>query len=123
MSKIRLDQLVFEQGYADSREKAKAIVMSGNVFINGQRADKPGMPVAQDASLEVHLKELPFVSRGGWKLDKALKVFPVDPAGKTCIDCGQQVPYKSSILQIDAFAAVGRNDRQILLHACRIQLL
>ncbi|MBQ6365752.1 MAG: TlyA family RNA methyltransferase [Oscillospiraceae bacterium] len=103
MSKIRLDQLVFEQGYADSREKAKAIVMSGNVFINGQRADKPGMPVAQDASLEVHLKELPFVSRGGYKLDKALKVFPIVPSGKICIDCGASTGgFTDVLLQHDA---------------------
>ena len=88
MGKIRLDQLVYDLGAAESREKAKAIVMSGCVFLNGQRVDKPGMPVAPDAPVEVRLKELPFVSRGGYKLDKALKVFPIDPSGKCCIDCG-----------------------------------
>ncbi len=88
MSKVRLDQLVFEKGYAESREKAKAVIMSGNVFINGQRADKPGMPVLPDADLDVRIKELPFVSRGGYKLDKALRVFPIDPRDKICIDCG-----------------------------------
>ena len=88
MGKTRLDQLVFERGYAESREKAKAVVMSGCVFVNGQRADKPGMFFPPDAALEVHRKELPFVSRGGYKLDKALKVFPIDPSGKVCIDCG-----------------------------------
>lgn len=62
--------------------------MSGHVFVNGQRADKPGMPVAPDAVIEVRGDALPFVSRGGFKLDKALKVFPIDPAGKICIDCG-----------------------------------
>lgn len=88
MSRVRLDQLVFDLGYADSREKAKAIVMSGNVFISGQRADKPGVQVAPDCDIEVKSKRLPFVSRGGYKLDKAIKVFGLDCAGKHCIDCG-----------------------------------
>lgn len=88
MSRIRLDQLVYDKGYADSREKAKAIVMSGNVYIKGQKADKPGLQVLPETEIEVRIKELPFVSRGGYKLDKALKVFPVDPANKICIDCG-----------------------------------
>lgn len=88
MSKIRLDQLVFDKGFAESREKAKAIVMSGNVYINGQKADKPGLQVLPETEIEVRIKELPFVSRGGYKLDKALKVFPVDPTDKVCIDCG-----------------------------------
>lgn len=88
MKKVRLDQLVFELGLTESRERAKTTIMSGHVFVNGQRADKPGMPVAPDAKVEVHGEALPFVSRGGFKLDKALRVFPVDPAGKHCIDCG-----------------------------------
>ena len=88
MAKIRLDQLVFEKGYADSREKAKAIVMSGNVYVNGQKADKPGLQLPEGTEIEVRIKELPFVSRGGYKLDKALKVFPIEPEGKICIDCG-----------------------------------
>lgn len=88
MSKIRLDQLVYDKGFADSREKAKAIVMSGNVYIAGQKADKPGLQVSADTEIEVRIKELPFVSRGGYKLDKALKVFPVNPQGMVCIDCG-----------------------------------
>lgn len=88
MKKIRLDQLVFDLGYTDSRERAKTTIMSGHVFVNGQRADKPGMPVAPDAAVEVRGDALPFVSRGGFKLDKALRVFPVDPCGKVCIDCG-----------------------------------
>ncbi len=88
MKKVRLDQLVFERGFTESRERAKTTVMSGLVYVNGQKADKPGMPVDPDAKLEVRGDALPFVSRGGYKLDKALKVFPVDPAGKVCIDCG-----------------------------------
>ncbi len=88
MKKIRLDQLVFDLGLTESRERAKTTIMSGLVFVDGQRADKPGMQVSPDASVEVKGAALPYVSRGGFKLEKALKVFPVDPAGKVCIDCG-----------------------------------
>lgn len=88
MAKLRLDQLVFEKGYAPSREKARALIMSGCVFLDGQRADKPGQQVSPDADPEVRSHELPFVSRGGYKLDKAIRVFGIDPTGKTCIDCG-----------------------------------
>ena len=88
VKKVRLDQLVFDLGYAESRERAKTTIMSGLVFVNGHRMDKPGTAVDPEAKIEVHGVALPFVSRGGFKLDKALKVFPVDPAGKTCIDCG-----------------------------------
>ncbi len=88
MKKVRLDQLVFERGLTESRERAKTTVMSGLVFVNGQRVDKPGTAVAEDASVEVRGEAIPFVSRGGFKLDKALKVFPVDPEGLSCIDCG-----------------------------------
>lgn len=88
MKKQRLDQLVFELGFTESRERAKTTIMSGLVFVNGQRVDKPGTAVDPEAKIEVHGDALPFVSRGGFKLDKALKVFPVDPVGKVCIDCG-----------------------------------
>ena len=88
MKKIRLDQLVFDLGLAESRERAKTTIMSGLIFVNGQRVDKPGTAVDPAARIELHGEPLPFVSRGGYKLDKALKVFPVDPAGKTCLDCG-----------------------------------
>lgn len=88
MAKKRLDQLVFERGLTESRERAKTTIMAGQVFVNGQRSDKPGTPVPEDAKIEIHGETMPFVSRGGYKLDKALKVFPVDPAGSHCIDCG-----------------------------------
>ena len=88
MKKVRLDQLVYEHGFTDSRERAKTTIMSGLVFVNGQRIDKPGTAVDPDAKIEVHGEAIPFVSRGDFKLYKALKVFPVNPAGKTCIDCG-----------------------------------
>ncbi|MCR5577331.1 MAG: TlyA family RNA methyltransferase [Oscillospiraceae bacterium] len=88
MKKQRLDSLVYERGFTESRERARTTVMSGLVFVNGQRVDKPGTAVSPDAQIEVRGEALPFVSRGGFKLDKALKVFPVDPAGKICLDCG-----------------------------------
>ncbi len=88
MKKIRLDQLVFDLGLAESRERAKTTVMSGLVFVNGQRADKPGMQVLPDVKVEVKGTALPYVSRGGLKLEKALKVFPIDVKDKVCIDCG-----------------------------------
>lgn len=88
MAKKRLDQLVFERGLTESRERAKTTIMAGQVFVNGQRSDKPGTPVPEDAKIEIHGETMPFVSRGGYKLDKALKAFPVDPAGSHCIDCG-----------------------------------
>ena len=88
MKKQRLDQLVYELGFTESRERARTTIMSGLVFVNGSRVDKPGTAVSPDAKIEVRGEALPFVSRGGFKLDKALKVFPVDPAGKICLDCG-----------------------------------
>ena len=88
MKKIRLDQLIFDRGLTESRERAKTTIMSGLVFVNGQRVDKPGTAVDPEAAIEIHGEAIPFVSRGGFKLDKALKVFPVDPAGSICIDCG-----------------------------------
>ena len=88
MKKQRLDQLVFERGLTESRERAKTTIMSGIVYVNGQKVDKTGTPVDPEADIEVRGNALPYVSRGGFKLEKALKVFPVDPAGKLCIDCG-----------------------------------
>lgn len=88
MKKVRLDQMVFDLGLTESRERAKTTIMSGIVYVNGQKADKPGQQVAPDAKVEVRGDALPYVSRGGFKLEKALQVFPVDPAGLTCIDCG-----------------------------------
>ena len=88
MDKIRLDQLLVELGYAESRGRAKAIVMSGDVFLAGRRADKPGLAVSRETVPEVRATPLKYVSRGGLKLEKALQVFDVSPAGKVCMDCG-----------------------------------
>ncbi|MEG0941000.1 MAG: TlyA family RNA methyltransferase [Oscillospiraceae bacterium] len=88
MKKIRLDQLVFDRGLTPSRERAKTSIMAGLVFVNGQRSDKPGTPIAEDAVVELHGDAIPYVSRGGLKLEKALKIFEFDPTGMVCIDCG-----------------------------------
>ncbi len=86
--KKRLDVLLTEQGYADSRAKAQAIIMSGLVYVNGQKADKPGMSFEETVPLEVRGATCPYVSRGGLKLEKALRDFGVDPTGFVCSDSG-----------------------------------
>lgn len=86
--KKRLDILVYEKGFAESREKAKAIIMSGLVYVNNQKADKCGSTYDEDAPLEVRGPALRFVSRGGLKLEKALSVFPLNLEGATAIDIG-----------------------------------
>jgi len=88
--KKRLDVLLAEQGYAPSREKAKAVIMAGNVFVNGQREDKAGAVFDPEKikTLEVKGAELPYVSRGGLKLEKALRAFSLTLAGKVCMDIG-----------------------------------
>lgn len=88
MKKQRLDQLVFERGLTDSRERAKTSIMAGIVYVNGQKSDKPGTAVSEDANIELRGDTLKFVSRGGLKLEKALKIFDIDPSGLVCIDCG-----------------------------------
>ena len=87
-AKTRLDVLLVEQGYAESRQKAQAIIMSGNVFVDGQRVDKPGTAVLPTAPLEVRGHGLRYVSRGGLKLEKAMQTFPLTLEGKTCADIG-----------------------------------
>ena len=88
MKKVRLDQLLVDKGLSQSRERAKITIMEGSVFVDGQRVDKPGTAVDPEKPIEVRGEQLAYVSRGGKKLEKALKVFPVDPAGCLCIDCG-----------------------------------
>jgi 23S rRNA (cytidine1920-2'-O)/16S rRNA (cytidine1409-2'-O)-methyltransferase len=87
MNSTRLDILLTERDLSISRERAKAIIMSGDVFVEGRRADKPGVQVSRDAAIEIRQK-MEYVSRGGKKLEKALEHFNVSPEGKTCIDCG-----------------------------------
>lgn len=86
--KKRLDVLLVEQGYASNRTKAQAIIMSGQVYVQGQKADKPGMSFEETVDLEVRGAVCPYVSRGGLKLEKALRDFGVDPTGYVCSDSG-----------------------------------
>ena len=86
--KQRLDLLMTERGLCDSRSRAQALIMSGAVFVDGQKCDKAGTPVADDAAVEVRGETCPFVSRGGLKLEKALREFGVDPTGYVCSDSG-----------------------------------
>ena len=88
--KKRIDVLMTERGLAESREKAKAIIMSGIVYVNGQKEDKAGTTFPDDLTtrIEVRGASLRYVSRGGLKLEKALKEFPIDLQGKICMDIG-----------------------------------
>jgi 23S rRNA (cytidine1920-2'-O)/16S rRNA (cytidine1409-2'-O)-methyltransferase len=86
-SRIRLDQLLVDRGLAESREKAKALVLAGAVLVAGQKADKPGHTVAVDVAVDVTSRP-PYVSRGGHKLAAALDHFGIDVTGATCVDIG-----------------------------------
>ncbi len=85
--KQRLDQLVVDRGLAESREKARALILAGHVRVNGQRADKPGQSIAGDSKLEVTTRA-PYVSRGGYKLAAALDRFEIQVTGVVCADIG-----------------------------------
>ncbi len=87
--KERLDVLLVKNGFAQSREKAKAIIMSGIVYVDGQKEDKAGTTFnEEEVKIEVRGSTLRYVSRGGLKIEKALKVFPIDLNQKTCMDIG-----------------------------------
>ncbi len=87
--KERLDVLLVKQGLASSREKARAVIMAGSVFVNGQREDKAGTVFNEDkAHIEVRGETLKYVSRGGLKLEKAMQEFPIELAGRVCMDIG-----------------------------------
>lgn len=86
--KLRLDNEVFERGLSESREKAKALIMSGVVYVNGQKALKGGTFIKADDKIEVKGKTNPFVSRGGLKLEKAMEVFSISLNENICIDIG-----------------------------------
>ena len=86
--KKRLDVLLVERGHAETRTKAQAIIMSGLVYVAGQKADKPGISYEESVEIEVRSGACPYVSRGGLKLEKALRDFGVDPTGYVCSDSG-----------------------------------
>lgn len=86
--KERLDVLLVRQGLAASREKAKAVIMAGSVYVNGQREDKAGTMVDEKAEVTVRGNQLKYVSRGGLKLEKAMSHFDITPEGRVCMDVG-----------------------------------
>jgi len=88
MQKKRLDVILFEKGLAQSRERAKSLIMSGVVFVNDERIDKAGATVFEDAKIEIKGNTLNYVSRGGLKLEKAMGLFPIDLKNKVCMDIG-----------------------------------
>ena len=88
MKKQRLDILLCDKGLCESRSKAQAVIMEGLVFVNEQRVDKAGTPVDPESKIEIRGSTCPYVSRGGLKLEKALRYFGVDPTGFVCSDSG-----------------------------------
>ncbi len=86
--KKRLDVVLFERGFAESREKAKALIMSGIVYVNDQKEIKAGRDIKSDDIVEVRGSTLKYVSRGGLKLEKAMQSFPISLEGKLCMDIG-----------------------------------
>ena len=86
--KMRLDALLVQRGLVESRDKAKAVIMGGHVILEGEREDKPGRMVSPDAAVELRDYEKKYVSRGGYKLEKALLEFGIDLQGAVCIDAG-----------------------------------
>jgi 23S rRNA (cytidine1920-2'-O)/16S rRNA (cytidine1409-2'-O)-methyltransferase len=87
VKKVRLDKLLFERGVIESREKAKAIIVEGNVLVNGVIVDKAGTLVRTDASVEI-LQKIPYVSRGGLKLEHVIRSFNIEVKGKIAMDIG-----------------------------------
>ncbi len=88
MQKKRLDVILVEKGYAPSRERAKSLIMSGIVFVDGERVDKAGNTIPEDANIDVRGSDLSYVSRGGLKLEKAMQKFPIMLNQKVCMDIG-----------------------------------
>ncbi|MEH3107925.1 MAG: TlyA family RNA methyltransferase [Sphingomonas fennica] len=88
MPKMRADQLLVDRGLAESRARAQALILAGLVFAGDRKVEKAGQPLAEDAALAVKGRDHPWVSRGGIKLDHALRHFAIDPSGLTALDVG-----------------------------------
>lgn len=86
--KIRLDQYIFEEGYTESRQRAQALIMAGIVYVNNQKVDKAGYAVKDTDKVEVRGKDLKYVSRGGYKLEKAMELYDLELKEKVCMDIG-----------------------------------
>jgi len=126
--KERLDRLMVERGLAESREKAQALIMAGEVKVNGQKAAKPGHTVETDCAIEL-LSRPPYVSRGGFKLAGALQHFAIDVTGEVCLDIGSSTGgFTDVLLQAGASRVHAvdcgsgqldwklRNDPRVLMH-------
>ena len=87
-NKRRLDQILVAKGLAESRQRAQALIMSGNVLVNKKPVDKPGELIRRDDSIELRGEDIPYVSRGGLKLEAALQQLRLDVTGRTCLDVG-----------------------------------
>ena len=85
-NKKRLDVVMVERGLAESRQKAQAVIMAGQVFVDDQKVDKAGAPVTEGQNVEIRGKTLPYVSRGGLKLEKAMQLWPIGLHGAVCAD-------------------------------------
>ncbi len=88
MAKFRLDVLLTDKGYVTGRDKAKALIMAGKVFVDGEKITKAGEQIEETAEIEVRAPMLKYVSRGGLKLEKAISSFPINIEGKVCMDIG-----------------------------------
>ncbi|MBE6877606.1 MAG: TlyA family RNA methyltransferase [Ruminococcaceae bacterium] len=86
--KIRLDQYVFEEGYTESRQRAQALIMAGIVYVNNQKVDKAGYMLKETDKVEVRGKDLKYVSRGGYKLEKAIELYGLELTDRICMDIG-----------------------------------
>ena len=117
--KERLDQLLVSRALAPSREKAKTIIMAGDVFVDGVREDKAGTLVKEDAVIEVKGNTLRYVSRGGLKLEKAMEDFKLDLTGKVCMDIGASTGgFTDCMLQNGASKVFAVDKRHIIPSSC-----
>ena len=105
-SKKRLDKLLVERGFADSREKAQALIMAGNVLIDDKPATKSGVTVSEDADVRVKEAPYPYVSRGGVKLEGAVHSFGIHVAGKICLDIGSSTGGFTHFLRMNGASRV-----------------
>lgn len=106
--KLRLDKLLVDRGHAASRERAQALILAGRVLVNEQKMDKPGAQVAEDVNLRLLGEDLRYVSRGGLKLEHALKTWSIDVTGWVCADVGASTGgFTDCMLQHAAASVVG----------------
>jgi len=106
VDKLRLDQLLVERGLSESRTRAQALIMAGNVYSDTKRLDKAGQQVKKDIPIDIKGQDHPWVSRGGLKLEKGLKHFGVDVEGKTCLDVGASTGGFTDVLLTNGAAKV-----------------